>query len=48
MWFIFPQLVDLGRSATARKFGIAGLQEARDSLTQLNLRSIEPAWTRSC
>jgi uncharacterized protein (DUF1810 family) len=32
MWFIFPQLVDLGRSVTARKYGIFDLQEARDFL----------------
>lgn len=32
MWFIFPQLTSLGRSATAKKFGIADLQEARDYL----------------
>lgn len=29
MWFIFPQLRGLGRSATARRFGIADLAEAR-------------------
>jgi uncharacterized protein (DUF1810 family) len=29
MWFIFPQLRDLGRSATARHFGLASLDEAR-------------------
>lgn len=29
MWFIFPQLVQLGRSATARRFGIASLAEAQ-------------------
>lgn len=28
MWFIFPQLTGLGRSATARLYGIAGLEEA--------------------
>ena len=28
MWFIFPQLKGLGRSATARRFGLAGLAEA--------------------
>ena len=32
MWFIFPQLVGLARSATAQKFGIQNLQEARDYL----------------
>lgn len=29
MWFIFPQLRGLGRSPTARFYGIAGLDEAR-------------------
>ena len=29
MWFIFPQLAGLGRSATARFYGIADLAEAR-------------------
>ena len=28
-WFIFPQLRDLGRSPTARFFGISSLEEAR-------------------
>jgi uncharacterized protein (DUF1810 family) len=29
MWFVFPQLVGLGRSAMARHFAIATLQEAQ-------------------
>ncbi len=29
MWFIFPQLTALGRSATAKRFGIADLTAAR-------------------
>lgn len=29
MWFVFPQLGALGRSPTARRYGIAGLDEAR-------------------
>ena len=29
MWFIFPQLAELGRSPTARYFGISSLDEAR-------------------
>ena len=29
MWFIFPQLKGLGMSSTARRFGLAGLEEAR-------------------
>ena len=28
MWFVFPQLAALGRSATARHFGLSGLDEA--------------------
>jgi uncharacterized protein (DUF1810 family) len=28
MWFIFPQLRELGRSAMAKRFGIAGRDEA--------------------
>lgn len=29
MWFVFPQLASLGRSATAQFYGIAGAGEAR-------------------
>lgn len=29
MWYIFPQLAGLGRSTTSRKYGIAGVGEAR-------------------
>lgn len=29
MWFVFPQIAGLGRSATAQFFAIAGLPEAR-------------------
>ncbi len=29
MWFVFPQLKELGRSGTARHFGITSLSEAR-------------------
>ncbi len=29
MWFVFPQLASLGRSATAQHYGIADLAEAR-------------------
>jgi uncharacterized protein (DUF1810 family) len=29
MWFIFPQLAALGRSATARHYGLSGLDEAK-------------------
>lgn len=33
MWFIFPQLAGLGRSETARFYGIRSLDEARAYLT---------------
>lgn len=33
MWFVFPQLAGLGRSATAEFFAIADLSEARAYLT---------------
>ena len=29
MWFIFPQHVDLGRSPTAKRYGLSGVDEAR-------------------
>jgi uncharacterized protein (DUF1810 family) len=29
MWFVFPQLAGLGRSPTARHYGIASIDEAR-------------------
>lgn len=29
MWFVFPQLAALGRSATARHYGISGPEEAQ-------------------
>jgi uncharacterized protein (DUF1810 family) len=29
MWFVFPQLASLGRSAMARHYGLSGLDEAR-------------------
>jgi uncharacterized protein (DUF1810 family) len=29
MWFVFPQIAGLGRSATAREFAISSLAEAR-------------------
>lgn len=33
IWFVFPQLVELGRSPTAQYFGIRSLEEARAYLT---------------
>ena len=32
MWFVFPQFAGLGRSATAEKYAIGSLHEARDYL----------------
>ena len=32
MWFVFPQLAGLGRSATAQAYALSSLQEARDYL----------------
>ena len=32
MWFVFPQLQGLGRSATAQQFGISSFAEARSYL----------------
>jgi uncharacterized protein (DUF1810 family) len=32
MWFIFPQLAGLGRSAMAQKYALASLSEAEDFL----------------
>ena len=45
MWFIFPQLKALGRSATALRFGIADLAEARAYLQHpvLGARLVECA-----
>jgi uncharacterized protein (DUF1810 family) len=37
MWFIFPQLRGLGRSAMAQRFGIASLDEARAYLADPTL-----------
>ena len=38
MWFVFPQLAGLGRSETARFFGIASAAEARAYLAHPLLR----------
>lgn len=45
MWFIFPQLRSLGRSGTAKFYGIEDLDEARDYLAHpvLGPRLIEAA-----
>jgi uncharacterized protein (DUF1810 family) len=45
MWFIFPQVAGLGRSATAQRFAISGLEEARAYLSHpvLGRRLVESA-----
>ncbi len=45
MWFVFPQVAGLGRSATAQHFAISGLAEARAYLAHpvLGLRLRESA-----
>ena len=45
MWFIFPQLKELGRSQTAQYYGIDGLEEARRymiTLTSVTISSPSP------
>ena len=37
MWYIFPQLAALGRSSTAKHYGIRDLGEARAYLAQTDL-----------
>lgn len=37
MWFVFPQFRGLGRSETARFYGVADLEEARDYLAHPTL-----------
>jgi uncharacterized protein (DUF1810 family) len=39
MWFVFPQLEGLGRSATARHYALAGIEEARAYLGHPRLAS---------
>ncbi len=45
MWFVFPQLRSLGRSGTAKHYGIADLGEARSYLADpvLGPRLVEAA-----
>ncbi|GAB3198208.1 DUF1810 domain-containing protein [Geodermatophilus arenarius] len=45
MWFVFPQVAGLGRSATAQRFAISGLDEARAYLAHpvLGPRLVESA-----
>ena len=46
MWWIFPQLAALGRSGTAKAYGIRDLEEARAYLAHpvLGPRLVEAAW----
>ena len=37
MWFVFPQLSGLGRSSTARFYGISSIDEARAYLAHTAL-----------
>ena len=46
MWFVFPQLTALGRSATARHYGIGSLAEARSYLADPVLSERLKACTR--
>lgn len=47
MWFVFPQVAGLGRSATAQHYAITGLEQARDYLRHsvLGPRLVECAET---
>ena len=47
MWFVFPQLEALGRSATARFYGIESIDEARAYLAQPVLGERLKACTRA-
>lgn len=50
MWYVFPQLRGLGHSETARRYGIASLDEARAYLAHptlsANLRAVTEAMLR--
>ena len=45
IWYVFPQLKELGRSSTAQHYGISGLEEARAYLADpvLGARLLECA-----
>ena len=47
MWFVFPQLKSLGRSSTARYYGLEGVDEARAYLDQPILGERLKACTRA-
>ncbi|MBE7157533.1 MAG: DUF1810 family protein [Rhodospirillales bacterium] len=42
MWFVFPQLGSLGRSSTARYYGIGSLAEAQAYLAHPVLGPVSP------
>jgi uncharacterized protein (DUF1810 family) len=48
MWFVFPQLCGLGRSPTARFYGISALDEARAYLAHPMLGPNSISAPRSC
>ena len=41
MWFIFPQLKELGRSAMAKHYGVASIAEARAYLAHPLLSGVD-------
>jgi uncharacterized protein (DUF1810 family) len=45
MWFVFPQIAGLGRSPTAQRFAVSGVEEARAYLAHplLGSRLVEAA-----
>ena len=47
MWFVFPQLASLGRSSTARYYGIESVDEARAYLAEPVLGERLKACTRA-
>jgi uncharacterized protein (DUF1810 family) len=46
MWFIFPQLLGLGRSSTARFYGIRSIDEAPAYLAQPHCQLKRPWYAR--
>ena len=45
IWYVFPQLKDLGRSPTAKHFGLHGMIEARDYIAH---RLLGPRYLECC
>ena len=46
MWFVFPQLVGLGRSPTAQFYALASLEEARSYLERDDVTMIRACAAR--